>query len=314
MGEKIVRRRLADGTIKEYRYRRKGGNILAGSLGALIQQYRTSPGFLSLDPKTRQGYLRAIATMHEIYPSRIADLKRRHVIALRDRYRKKPATANKIVAAFSVLMQHAIEMEYRDTNPARGVPLLPTGHYSRWPDEAIGVAMKRFPEPLRRAAVLALYTGQRQGDVLAMRWSDYDGEGINVIQQKTGTKLWIPCPATLEAELDRWRENRTAVTIITNSLGRPYKGWSFASMFSREISKHQELSGLVFHGLRKTAAAKLAEAGCSTHEIASITGHKSLAMLQHYTLEAEQKTRARAAVIKLENVGGNGSENKSVKR
>ncbi len=39
-------------------------------------------------------------------------------------------------------------------------------------------------------------------------------------------------------------------------------------------------SGLTFHGLRYTASAKLAEAGCSLKEIASITGHKILIMIE----------------------------------
>lgn len=304
MGEKIVRRRLADGTIREYRYRRKGGNIAPGTLGALIQEYRRSPEFLMLNDKTKTGYLRAIRELYRLYPVRIEDIQRRHITKHRDAKRSTPAAANKIVATMSVLMQYAIDMEYRETNPAHRIAFLPVGEYRRWPDDAVTYALERFPERLRRAIVLAVHTGQRQGDVLAMRWSDYDGEGIQVVQQKTGAKLWIPCSAALKTELDEWKRDRSSVTIIVNTHGRPYKGWSFASLFSVEVKKHQELHGLVFHGLRKTAAARLAEAGCSTHEIAAITGHKTLGMLMHYTREAEQKTRARAAIIKLENVRG----------
>lgn len=305
MSEKIVRRRLADGSVKEYRYRRKGDGVLPGSLGMLIQEYRRSPGFLLLSPRTQTNYLRAIGHLDKLYDALVANIKRRHVIKYRDSFRKKPAIANKIVAVFSVLMQHAVEMEYRETNPAQRVGFLPLGEYRRWSDEEIAFAFETFPERLRRAIVLALYTGQRQGDILAMRWSDYDGDGINVVQQKTGVKLWIPCHSALKAEIEAWkREDRTSTTIVASSLGRPYTGMSFSSLFSVEIKKHRELTGLVFHGLRKTAAAKLAEAGCTTHEIASITGHKTLAMLQKYTIEAEQKTRATAAVIKLENIAG----------
>ncbi|MCZ6773322.1 MAG: tyrosine-type recombinase/integrase, partial [Proteobacteria bacterium] len=54
------------------------------------------------------------------------------------------------------------------------------------------------------------------------------------------------------------------------------------------------------HGLRYTAAARLAEAGCSLKEIASITGHKSLAMIEKYSREADQKRLAGAAIFALE--------------
>jgi integrase len=69
---------------------------------------------------------------------------------------------------------------------------------------------------------------------------------------------------------------------------------------SGAIREHLQLKGLVFHGLRKAAAVRLAEAGCSTHEIAAITGHETLAMVELYTKGAEQKRRAVAAIQKLE--------------
>jgi len=56
----------------------------------------------------------------------------------------------------------------------------------------------------------------------------------------------------------------------------------------------------VLHGLRKTAARTLAEAGCSVHEIMSITGHKSITEVERYTREASQKKLATAAILKLE--------------
>jgi integrase len=54
------------------------------------------------------------------------------------------------------------------------------------------------------------------------------------------------------------------------------------------------------HGLRKLAAASLAECGCSANEIAAITGHDKLAMVELYTASAEQERLAEAAVRRLE--------------
>ena len=306
---KIIRRRLADGTIREYRYQRYGSKIPVASLGALIQDYRAAPEFGRLSAATKRAYHRAIGRMEPLYRARVVDIKRRHVMKLRDRHRATPALANQIVAVFSILMEYAVALEWRETNPARRVGSLPTGSYRRWTDAQIALALERFPPRLARGVLLALYTGQRVSDVVAMRWPDYDGEGIHVAQQKTGTRLWIPCPSPLRAAIEGWKDTLAndgrgavaAVTMVTTARGTPYGAEAFSKAVSCEIAKHPELAGLVFHGLRKTAAAKLAEAGCSTHEIAAITGHKTLAMLQHYTDEAEQRTRARAAVIKLEN-------------
>uniref|UniRef100_UPI00403FE67C tyrosine-type recombinase/integrase n=1 Tax=Thioclava sp. GXIMD4216 TaxID=3131929 RepID=UPI00403FE67C len=43
------------------------------------------------------------------------------------------------------------------------------------------------------------------------------------------------------------------------------------------------------HGLRKACARRLAEAGATTNQIAAVTGHKTLALVQHYTAAAERE-------------------------
>lgn len=277
---------------------RRPPRIVPRTLGALIQEYRASPGFARLAPSTRKVYLLAFTRLNRLYTTPVEEIRRRHIIGARDTFADMPATANQIVVAFNVLMRHAVDMEYRENTPGK-VPHLPTGTYRRWTDEELALAGKVLPEHFRRPVILALHTGQRQGDVLTMRWSDYDGEGIAVVQQKTGAKLWIACHAELQAELAKWQQDRTATTIITDRNGRPY-GDTFATRFSAELRKHEGLAGLVFHGLRHTAASRLAEAGCTAHEIAAITGHKSLATLARYTAGAEQKSRSRAAVVKLQ--------------
>ena len=56
----------------------------------------------------------------------------------------------------------------------------------------------------------------------------------------------------------------------------------------------------VLHGLRKAAARRLAEAGCSPHQIMAITGHKSLDEVQRYCDAARQVGLARDAIDALE--------------
>ncbi|CAM5766281.1 hypothetical protein LMIY3S_01768 [Labrys miyagiensis] len=52
----------------------------------------------------------------------------------------------------------------------------------------------------------------------------------------------------------------------------------------------------VAHGIRKAAARRLAEVGCSSKQIAAITGHASLEEIERYTKAAEQKKLAKAAI------------------
>jgi integrase len=55
----------------------------------------------------------------------------------------------------------------------------------------------------------------------------------------------------------------------------------------------------VFHGLRNSAAKRLADAGCTPHQIQAITGHRTLRMVEKYTRQAEQMRLAKAAIVKL---------------
>jgi len=50
------------------------------------------------------------------------------------------------------------------------------------------------------------------------------------------------------------------------------------------------------HGLRKLAATRLANAGCSTDHIKAITGHKSMSEVARYTRAADQARLARQAM------------------
>ena len=56
--------------------------------------------------------------------------------------------------------------------------------------------------------------------------------------------------------------------------------------------------GCVLHGLRKAAARRLAEAGCTPHQVAAVTGHTSLSEVERYARAADQEKLARDAVRK----------------
>lgn len=62
---------------------------------------------------------------------------------------------------------------------------------------------------------------------------------------------------------------------------------SITQAFGR-VCQQVEVEGLHFHDLRHEATSRLFEKGLNIMEVASITGHKTLAMLKRYThLRAE---------------------------
>ena len=152
-------------------------------------------------------------------------------------------------------------------------------------------------EDLLLALDLALYTGQRQGDILAMSESDYDGKHIKVLQNKTGTFVKIKVIEPLKSRLDSLPRGR--FRMLLSRSGKPYKEHHFRRQFRKAILE-AGLGGLVFHGLRKTATIKLIEAGCTDAQAQAITGHKTGEMIRHYRAQADATKLANEAMEKLE--------------
>jgi integrase len=88
--------------------------------------------------------------------------------------------------------------------------------------------------------------------------------------------------------------------------GKPFTEAGFGNWF-RGAADAAGLKGLASHGLRKAACRRLAEAGCSAHEIMSINGHTSLKEVQQYTRAADRAHLARAAFSRLEQHGNKNS-------
>lgn len=141
-----------------------------------------------------------------------------------------------------------------------------------WLPEHIDAFMKAAPVELQQALILALHTGQRQGDLLRLTWSNYDGSYIALRQGKSGfkRKVEIPCTAALKAMLHGM--DRASPMILATKTGRPWKARHFKRQWEAACAA-AGVTGLHFHDLRGTAVTMLAEAGCTTPEIAAITGH-----------------------------------------
>jgi integrase len=67
----------------------------------------------------------------------------------------------------------------------------------------------------------------------------------------------------------------------------------------RELCDEAGCPDILAPGLRKACAGRVAELGCTEHEIASITGHASIAVVQRYTKAANRKRLAGSAMQKL---------------
>ena len=293
--------------------------VIERSLGDLIQRYRRSTNWTELKPSSRQDYEKALGPLEKMSHLAVKGIQRHHVKQILELYARKeithadgrkevvrtPRRANKLVTVLSILIGFAIELGWRreGDNPALGAKKLKVGRWRAWKDAEVERFLAEAPAHLRLACLLAVCTGQRGGDQVAMTWRAYDGTAIEVVQEKTGeededAEIWIPVHPALKVELDT--VNRTALHIITRGDGTVWRSaLEFQTEVSHELRRMGMAKAVVWHGLRKTAARWLAEAGCAEREIMSITGHKSPSMVNRYTEQADQRRRANSAMDKM---------------
>lgn len=182
-----------------------------------------------------------------------------------------------------------------------------SGH-EPWTDEEIESAIANARPDLGRVVSLAVNTGQRGSDVVRMRWSDIEEiegrQGINVTQQKTGKRLWIPITGEFGSKISKW-ERRPPFFLVLAPDGRPFTRNRLSHDWANErdsnplLSAHKE-RGLVLHGLRGSAVVRLRNMGFTDLEIASYTG-MSPPMVARYSRLADQKKMALATVERIEN-------------
>lgn len=309
-GLNSVHKRLADGTRKTYWYAWKGGPALPGKPGdpdfiaafnhavsqriappqgvifSLLQGYQSSQDFLLLRERTRRDYIRQIKIIEREFgdfPLKALNDERargvfltwRDGIALKSRRQ-----ADYAWVVLALILSWALGRGLIATNPCkRGGRLYnETRAEIIWTDADEAAFMKTAPEHLKIALILALWTGQRQGDLLRLPWSAYDGETIRLRQSKslspkrnrTGRRVTIPVGAPLKAALDVLPRRSTIV--LTNSYGIPWTEHGFSSSW-RKACKKAGVEGVTNNDLRGTAVTRLALAGCTEAEIATITGH-----------------------------------------
>ncbi len=229
----------------------------------------------------------------------VTQLTRAHVEKIIGAKAATPAAANTALKRLRTLINYSIALGWRETDPTKGIIKFKEGEYHTWTEAELAQFEARWPIESRErtAYALALCTGQRRADVCAMTWADLEGGYIRVTQEKTGTKLVIPVHPSLAKALKAWP--KSPLHIITSARGRRYTVESFGNLMARAIHAARLPKICVLHGLRKAAARRLAEAGCSAGQIAAITGHKSLGEIERYTRAASQSQMADDAMARL---------------
>jgi integrase len=281
----------------------RSSTMVAGSFDALALAYYRSPQFISLSEASQKNYRRLIDRWRLAHGAKhVAHLERRHIVDhLATRYQQAgPEGANGLRKVLKILCGFAVAHGYRRDDPTIGIKKYkaPGKGFEPWMDADIATFLEKWATGTRErlALCLLLYLGQRRGDTVRMGRQHRNGDKIRVTQSKTGTQLTIALHPDLKAVLDELPKDNLA--FLTTAYGKPFTAAGFGNWF-RDACDKAGLKNRSAHGLRKAAARRLAEAGCTTKQIAAITGHKTLSEVERYTASADQERMAQEAISRL---------------
>jgi integrase len=298
---------------------------LAGTFNGLVRSYTLSVEFEQLAASTQAEYRRMLtAAESEFGKMPLAALDDPRVRKDFLDWREKVARASGMreadnrLSAVSAMLTWAVDRGQATANNLRGFKRLyhPDRSEIIWLPEHIAAFMKVASIEMQRALILGLHTGQREGDLLRLPWSAYDGAWIKLRQGKArrggkpGPLIEVPCTGALRRMLDGMA--RVSPLILTTKTGQSLKKRYFARLWDEAMRKaglqSVPLPGSVdpvelhFHDLRGTSVTLLSEAGCTPQQVATITGHSLKTV--HRILErylARTRGLAEQAIFNFEN-------------
>lgn len=269
------------------------------TLESFIDMYERSSAFADLAASTRRVYTIHLRALEKAFPEAPAEeLESSDVAAMLGLMGNAKGAINLRLSVVNALYKWGRKKKiiHPDCEPGKGLEMEKMGEHDPWPEPILNAALKSDKARVRLATHLLFYTGQRIGDVCALRWSDIRNGHIEMVQQKTGKELSIPIHSALDAILEQ--SPRRALTILTSHDGKPIQQ-NAIRMELQAFVKEQFGVKIVPHGLRKNAVNALLEADCSVAQTAAITG-QTLQMVEHYAKGRNQRKLAGAAILKWE--------------
>jgi integrase len=268
----------------------------AVTIGKMIDAYQRSPEWAKLAGNTRKSYRRHLDYFREKIGSYDPDrIRTKHLNDMRDALADKPTDANRKIACLSALYRWGQSQDWCKANPAIVVKkLAPTGRKrGPWPQDLIDAARATATGRDLLLFEMLIGTGQRIGDVLAMRWGDFDGEGIAVKQGKTGASIYVPLTDRLRRLLEA--TPRKGFWIVCQANGqRVSYNLAWKDMMALRVKIGAEAFDI--HSLRHSAASEIASLpGMTADHVRAITGHSAVEMVRLYAGKAMQKARAKEA-------------------
>ena len=197
-----------------------------------------------------------------------------------------PATVKKFLELLSSLFNTAIsEWGYESlSNPVRQVkkPIVRNGRVRRLKlgEEAalIRASLLHKGGWLSSVIVLAIETAMRRGEIAALRIEDIDFQSrvATLRETKNGETRIVPLSLRAMCAIESLARGKSVGRLVGVNAD------AITGAFHTAV-KRASLTDLRVHDLRHEGVSRLFEKGLNALEVAAISGHKTLSMLQRYT-------------------------------
>lgn len=283
-----------------------GERIRPGSVSDVIARYYADNEFLDLAEATKTVYRGVLEQFRAAFgDDSILLFDAERISRLMTSKRETPHAAARLrkllKALFRIARRAKVVPHNFDPVQDTRAPKATTVGYHRWTEAELAAfeATHALGTKPRLAFALLVYGAQRSGDVRFMTAETVAGNRIRLTQSKTANAIDVPVVQPLADALAAGPLG--AATLIETKDGAPFTPKGFYGMMKRACIA----AGLPHcspHGLRKSAARRCLEAGCTDAEGMSITGHKTVREYQRY---AGTGARADAADVAMGKVMAN---------
>ena len=279
--------------------------IKPGSVADLITLYYQTAAFTRLSDATRQTYrgiLDRFRGEYGEYP--MARLEEQHIMAILDKKAATPAAANNLRRMLRAIMKLAKQRKMIAVNPM--IEIEPIRYkvkgFKDWSDEEIALFANQYPIGTRErlALELLLCAAPRRSDVVRLKRTNVLDGRLIYRQRKTDAEINIPLLPQLEDAIAAAPMRNGQELFLETQYGEAFTETGFYNWFTDKARKAGVPKGRSPHGLRKACCRRLAEAGCSPHEIMSVSGHVTLKEVERYTRAANRARLANSAIATLQ--------------
>jgi integrase len=294
--------------------KRRQGEVVTGKFAGLgperirfaelaeevINDYRIND-LSSLDHVRRRLRLHLLPTLGQVRAAELGTGAIKRYIAQRRREEASNATINRELAIVKRAFRIAARAEPPMVARVPHIPMLEEHNVRKgFVEHDVYLRLRdELPEDLRPLFVVAYYTGARVGELKALQWGQVDLAASRITLEPGTTKNregrslpiygemsdWL---RKLKAERDRSRPN---CPFVFQREGSPIKNFrkSWAGACERA-----EVSGKLFHDLRRTAVRNMVRAGIPEKVAMQISGHKTRSVFDRYNIVCDRDLTAAA--------------------